>query len=125
MVLEEDFDSLRPENWHEKNVKGFATRIIFKKETIFDQLKKILKSNQFIHLFGEYEHPVIHNRSFSLKQLARTKIYNSGISYHGISKLEIPKKLCEFLKEQKFYTKENISTTRIRLELVRIENVHN
>ena len=119
MVLEEDFDSLRPENWQEKNVKGFATKIIFKKETIFDQLKKILESNQFIHLFGKCEIPVIHNRSFSLKQLARTKIYNSGISYHGISKLETPKKLCEFLKEQKFYTMDNTSTTKIRLELVK------
>ena len=121
MVLEEDFDSLRPENWHEKNVKGFATRIIFKKETIFDKLTEVLESNQFRYYFDKYENPVRRNRSFSLKQLARTKIYKSGISYDGISTLIIPNELSYFLKKQKFYTDATTDTSprnRVRFEII-------
>ena len=45
------------------------------------------------------KNPVLRNRPFSLTELARTKICNSGITYEGISKLEIPKVLQDYLQE--------------------------
>ena len=95
--------------------------IFFKKETIFDKLTEVLESNQFRYYFDKYENPVRRNRSFSLKQLARTKIYKSGISYDGISTLIIPNELSYFLKKQKFYTDATTDTSpsnRVRFEII-------
>ena len=56
--------------------------------------------------FGNHKlilsHPVMHNRPFSLLELARMKIYNTEVTYEDISKLEIPEELKIFLREHKF-----------------------
>lgn len=49
--------------------------------------------------FSDFEHPILRNKPFSLRELARNEISNTGINDEDISKLKIPKLLQNFLKK--------------------------
>ena len=57
---------------------------------------EILKINN--EDFCDFEHPILRNKPFTLLELARNKISNTGIKDEDISKLKIPKLLQNFLK---------------------------
>ena len=58
--------------------------------------------------FEEFKQPVLCNKPFSLLELAKNGIINSGIRGEDISKLEIPKELHTFIKQYWFEFQINV-----------------
>ena len=77
-----------------------AVRRIGGKTTFKDFLGKLTEFSPFPD--DSLKYPVLKKRPFSLQELARSNIRKTALSFDGISQLELPENLKEFLQEHTY-----------------------
>ena len=82
-----------------------AVKRIGGKTTYEDFLRKL---TQFFPFPDTLKYPLLKKRPFSLQELARSNIRKTALSFDGISQLELPENLKEFLQKHIFLESDTL-----------------